>query len=318
MTPLEVSGRCSEVLGAIDRVIVGKDRELRVVLAALLAHGHVLIEDFPGLAKTLIASLLGEALGLGFRRIQFTPDLLPADVTGSFLYDQRSGAFEFRRGPLFTHLLLADEINRATPKTQSALLEGMQERQVTAEGETFPLESPFLVIATQNPVELEGTYPLPEAQLDRFLARVALGYPGREEERSILRRRIERRTDVASVPRVVTRGEFLSMQESLEHVHVEETIDAYVVDLARATREDARVTLGVSPRGTLALMKLSRAWAVLQGRDFVIPDDVKGMAVSAFAHRVGLKPELWVHNVSATEVIGDVLRQVPAPSAEAA
>jgi MoxR-like ATPase len=314
----EVAERCSEILDALARVVVGKEEVLRRLLAGVLANGHVLIEDYPGLAKTLIASLLGNALDLRFRRIQFTPDLLPGDITGSFLYDQREGRFEFRRGPIFTHLLLADEINRATPKTQSALLEAMQEGQVTVEGETFPLESPFLVVATQNPIDLEGTYPLPEAQLDRFIMQIAVGYPSREDEREILQRRRARRADAAQIQQVVSRDALLAMQAALEDVHVDESIEFYIVDLARATREDERVALGASPRGTLALLKLARAEAALRRSDFVTPDHVKAMAVPALAHRLVLRPELWVSKISAVDVVQDILNRVPTPKAEVA
>ena len=243
-----VAERVREVVATLGRIVVGKDDVLERILAGVLANGHVLIEDNPGLAKTLIARLLAQALDLGFRRIQFTPDLLPSDITGSFLYDQRESRFEFRAGPVFTNLLLADEINRATPKTQAALLEAMQEAQVTIEGQTFPLEQPFVVIATQNPIEMEGTYPLPEAQLDRFLLRVGIGYPGPEAEREILKRRRERRTDAAAVPTIVTRSELLAMQGALEDIFVSEALERYIVALAQATRVDPRVTLGASPR----------------------------------------------------------------------
>jgi MoxR-like ATPase len=308
-----VADRCQEVLAALGQVIVGKTDVLQQVLAGLLANGHILIEDYPGLAKTLIARLVAQTLDLGFKRIQFTPDLLPSDITGSFLFDQREARFEFRRGPIFTNLLLADEINRATPKTQSALLEAMQESQVTVEGERFPLEPPFLVIATQNPIELEGTYALPEAQLDRFLMRLAVGYPDPEEEVEILARRRRRREDPVSVAPVISRADLLAMQESLEDVHVAGVTERYIVDLVQATRTDHRVALGASPRGTLALLKLARALAALQRRDFVLPDDVKAMAVPALAHRLVLKPELWVARVSAAQVVQGLLTQVPAP-----
>jgi MoxR-like ATPase len=316
MTVGDVAERARDVLRVLGEVIVDKTEVLERILAALLVNGHVLIEDYPGLAKTLIARLFAQALDLRFTRIQFTPDLLPSDVTGSFLYDQRQGRFEFRRGPVFTNLLLADEINRATPKTQSALLEAMQENQVTVEGESFPLERPFLVVATQNPIEFEGTYPLPEAQLDRFLVRVAVGYPDEDEERLILERRRAREADEVSVSVVVSREELSAMQRALERVFVAEPIERYVVDLARATRTDRRVALGASPRGTLALLKLSRAYAALQGRDFVTPEDVKAMAVPALAHRVILQPELWISRVSSANVVTDLLGQVPTPKAE--
>ena len=313
-----VAERVREVVATLGRIVVGKDDVLERILAGVLANGHVLIEDNPGLAKTLIARLLAQALDLGFRRIQFTPDLLPSDITGSFLYDQRESRFEFRPGPIFTNLLLADEINRATPKTQAALLEAMQEAQVTIEGQSFPLEQPFVVIATQNPIEMEGTYPLPEAQLDRFLLRVGIGYPGPEAEREILKRRRERRTDAAAVPTIVTRAELLAMQGALEDIFVSEALERYIVALAQATRVDPRVTLGASPRGSLALLKLARAEAAIRGRDFVLPDDVKAVAVAALAHRLVLRPELWVSSTTPRHVVEGVLREVPAPAGEPA
>ena len=316
MTIGRVTERSGEIVGTLARVIVGKADVLERILAGILANGHVLIEDYPGLAKTLIARLFAQALNLSFKRLQCTPDLLPADVTGSFLFDQRQARFEFRPGPVFTHLLLADEINRATPKTQAALLEAMQEAQVTVEGESFRLEPPFLVIATQNPIELEGTYPLPEAQLDRFLMRVSVGYPSADEEQQILERRRQRRQDEAEVPAVVSRDEVLAMQRTLEDVFVSDAVERYVVDLVQATRTDHRVALGASPRGALALLKLARAWAVLRGRDFVTPDDVKAMAGSALSHRLILQPELWVSKLSAAQVVNDLLTQVPVPKAE--
>jgi len=311
----DVAARAREIVTTLARVVVGKDEVLERILAGVLANGHVLIEDVPGLAKTLIARMLAQALDLGFRRIQFTPDLLPSDITGSFLYDQREARFEFRPGPVFTNLLLADEINRATPKTQAALLEAMQESQVTIEGQSFPLEQPFLVIATQNPIELEGTYPLPEAQLDRFLLRVAVGYPGAEAEREILKRRRERRTDAAAVPTIVTRSELLAMQTALEDVFVSDPLERYIVALAQGHPGVGPRGLGASPRGSLALLKLARAEAALRGRDFVLPDDVKAVAVAALAHRLVLKPELWVTRATPTQVVETLLQQVPAPAA---
>jgi MoxR-like ATPase len=311
-----VADRCRDLRETLSQVIVGKDEVLERILAGILSNGHILIEDYPGLAKTLIARLFAQALDLDFKRVQFTPDLLPSDITGSFLYNQREGRFEFRRGPIFTSLLLADEINRATPKTQAALLEAMQESQVTVEGDRFPLEPPFLVIATQNPIELEGTYPLPEAQLDRFLMRLGVGYPDPEEEREILARRRQRREDAARVPIVVSRSDLLAMQEALEDVFVSEAVEKYIVDLVQATRADHRVALGASPRGTLALLKLARAQAALRRRDFVTPDDVKVMAIPTLAHRLILKPELWVSKISPIQVVTDLLSQVPTPRAE--
>jgi MoxR-like ATPase len=312
---VEVEACSREILAALTRVIVGKDQVLRQLLAGMLANGHILIEDFPGLAKTLIARLFGEAFDLSFKRIQFTPDLLPGDITGSFLYDQREARFDFRPGPIFTQLLLADEINRSTPKTQSALLEAMQEGQVTVEGHSYPLESPFLVIATQNPIDLEGTYALPEAQLDRFIMRISVGYPERDEEREILSRRRDRRSDEAHIATVATRQQLLDMQAALEDVHVDQSIEEYIVDITRATREDQRTALGASPRGSLALLRLARAEAALGRRDFVTPDDVKAMAVPALAHRVVLRPELWVSRVNPDAVIREILGQVPTPKA---
>jgi len=311
-----VTERSREILGALARVIVGKRDVLDRILAGVLANGHILIEDYPGLAKTLIARLFAQTLGLSFKRLQCTPDLLPADVTGSFIFDQREARFEFRPGPVFTHLLLADEINRATPKTQAALLEAMQEAQVTVEGESFRLEPPFLVVATQNPIELEGTYPLPEAQLDRFMIRVAVGYPTAEEERQILERRRERRQDEVALDPVVSREEVVAMQQALEDVFVADVVAQYVVDLAQAARGDHRIALGASPRGALALLKLARASAVLRGRDFVTPDDVKAMAAPALAHRLILQPELWVTKLSSAQVVDDLLTQVPAPKTD--
>jgi MoxR-like ATPase len=314
----DVEERCRAVLEALSGVIVGKSDVLRRIMAGILANGHILIEDYPGLAKTLIARLFAQALDLDFKRIQFTPDLLPSDITGSGIYDQKTGTFEFRRGPIFTSLLLADEINRATPKTQSALLEAMQEGQVTSDATSYPLDAPFLVIATQNPIDLEGTYPLPEAQLDRFLMRVAVGYPERDEERAILTRRRQRRQEATDIPKIVSRADLLALQQVLENIHVDEAIEAYIVDVARATREDPRVVLGASPRGSLSLMKLARAEAVLHRRDFVTPDDVKAMAIPALAHRLVLRPELWVARVSTVQVVGEILGRVPTPVTETA
>ncbi|HEX5988097.1 MAG TPA: MoxR family ATPase, partial [Nocardioides sp.] len=271
----EVSRRAAAVLDEVGRAVVGKREALELVLAGILAGGHVLIEDLPGLGKTLAARSFAQTLGLDFTRAQFTPDLLPADLTGSFIYDQKEGDFSFRAGPLFTGLLLADEINRTPPKTQAALLEAMQERQVTSEGVTRPLDRPFLVLATQNPIEYEGTYPLPEAQLDRFVLRTGFGYPSADAEWEMLDRRLGRGTDAVELREVVDRGTLLAMQRAIEEVHVDESIGRYVVDLVAATRESASVSVGSSPRGSLALVKLARCHAALAGRDFVTPDDVK-------------------------------------------
>jgi MoxR-like ATPase len=317
MTLTSVADRSRQIIETLKQVIVGKDEVLEQVLLGILANGHILIEDYPGLAKTLIARLYAQVTDLTFKRIQFTPDLLPSDITGSFLYNQREGTFEFRRGPVFTNLLLADEINRATPKTQAALLEVMQEQQITVEGERFVLEPPFLVIATQNPLELEGTYPLPEAQLDRFLMRLRVGYPTPSDEREILFRRRQRRQDNVDMPAAVTRAELLTMQAALEEVFMSEDVEQYIVDVTHATRQDSRVQIGASPRGSLALMKLARTYAALRGRDFVTPDDVKAMAIPALAHRLILRPELWITRVAEEDIIRDLLNKVPTPTAEA-
>jgi MoxR-like ATPase len=312
----DVGRRAMGLLDEVERAVVGKRAALELVLLGLLADGHVLIEDYPGLAKTVIARSFAQVLGLEFARIQFTPDLMPADVTGSSVFDQRSGTFDFRPGPVFCNLLLADEINRTPPKTQAALLEAMQERQVTVEGTTRPLPRPFLVIATQNPIEYEGTYPLPEAQLDRFLLRARIGYPDRDDERRILARRAARRSDEVALDRLADAAEVLAMQAALEQVHVAASIEYYIVDLVAATRDDRSVAVGASPRGTLALFKLARAHALLHGRDFVVPDDVKQVAVPALAHRLTLRPELWVQRVDPDEVVRGLLARVPAPAPE--
>jgi len=312
----EVAERCERIVTEVERAIVGKRRTLELVLTGFLADGHVLLEDFPGLAKTLIARSFAQVAELRFARIQFTPDLLPSDVTGSSIFDQRTGEFDFRPGPIFTNLLLADEINRAPPKTQAALLEAMQERQVTIEGVSNLLERPFLVIATQNPIEYEGTYPLPEAQLDRFILRTSIGYPSPDDEWLVLERRLERAADEIELEPVVGRDELLAMQRAIEHVHVAESIGRYMVDVADATRASPRAQVGASPRGTLALLKLSRCRAALQGRDFVTPEDVKSVAVPALAHRLVLKPELWIQRLSPEDVVRDLLDAVPTPPAE--
>ena len=303
----------SAVLDEIETVIVGKRGVLERVLWAVLSDGHVLIEDVPGLAKTLIAKSFAAALGLTFRRVQFTPDLLPADITGTHVFDRTTGQFLLRRGQIFTNVLLADEINRAPPKTQSALLEAMQERQATLEGETLKIEPPFLVLATQNPIEHEGTYPLPEAQVDRFLMRIDVGYPTRDQEVEILQRRRARRTDDAIVKAVTTPADVRALQAEVEGVHVDPAVEGYIVDLVAATRAHHQVEIGASPRGSLALLKLSRARAALASRDFITPDDVKAVAVPALAHRLLLKPDPWIRGVRANVVVQDVLGQVPVP-----
>lgn len=315
LTIAEAGATASRVLDAVGRVVVGKRDELSLVLAGILAGGHVLLEDLPGLGKTLAARSLARALGLDFARAQFTPDLLPADLTGSFVYQQTTGSFEFREGPIFTGLLLADEINRTPPKTQSALLEAMQERQVTVEGHTFPLPRPFHVLATANPVEHEGTYPLPEAQLDRFLLRLSFGYLTPDGEWDMLARRIARKREEAEVEVVCTADDLLAMQAAVEEVHVSEAVGRYVVDLVRATRDHQHVLVGASPRGSLALVLVARAVAAIHGRSFVTPDDVKRLAIPALAHRITLRPELWLTDFTPETVVRQVLDSVPVPDA---
>jgi len=308
--------RAAAVLDEVERAVVGKRDRLELVLAGLLADGHVLLEDVPGLAKTLTARSFAEVTGLRFARVQFTPDLLPSDVTGSSIWNQRDAEFAFRAGPIFTNILLADEINRAPPKTQAALLEAMQERQVSTDGETRVLEPPFLVLATQNPIEYEGTYPLPEAQLDRFLLRTGFGYPTADAEWEMLERRLERGVDEVELHSVVDRETLLAMQRAVEGVHVDESVGRYVVDLVAATRESPSVSVGSSPRGSLALVKLSRCRAALDARDFVTPDDVKSVAIPALAHRLVLRPELWVQRRSGEDVVREILDQVRTPATE--
>jgi MoxR-like ATPase len=303
----------ARIIAEVEQAIVGKRPLLRHILTAVLAGGHVLLEDYPGLAKTLIAKSFAAALGLEFRRIQFTPDLLPGDITGSYVYDRAQGRFELRKGPIFANILLADEINRASPKTQSALLEAMQEQQVTLEGETMTLPEPFVVIATQNPIEYEGTFPLPEAQLDRFLMKLAVGYPTPDEEQEILQRRRMRRSDTLAVGQVTGQEEVLALREAIEAVYVDTDIQRYIVLLVGATRHDTRVAVGASPRGSLALLKLARVQAALDGRDYVLPDDVKMFVGPVLSHRLLLAPDFWMQRRAADEVIADILRGVAVP-----
>jgi MoxR-like ATPase len=308
-----VASMSASLLDAVETIIVGKRPVLERILWAVLGDGHVLIEDVPGVAKTLMAKSFAAGLGLSFRRVQFTPDLLPADITGTHVFDRKSSEFVLRRGPIFTNLLLADEINRAPPKTQSALLEAMQERQVTLEGETLRLPRPFFVIATQNPIEHEGTYPLPEAQVDRFLLRIDVGYPTREEEAEILGRRRRRRTDDATIEPVTTPAQVLDLQAAIEDVYVDPAVERYIVDIVSATRDHHQVEVGASPRGSLAVMKVSRGRAAIAGRDFVTPDDVKAVAGPALAHRLILKPDPWIRGVRTAAVVEEVLAKVPVP-----
>jgi MoxR-like ATPase len=311
----EARARMGAVVDAVHSAVVGRDVALRLVTTGLVADGHLLFEDMPGLGKTLIAKSFAKALGLAFSRVQFTADLMPHDITGGETLDGEQRTIVFRRGPVFTNILLADEINRAPPKVQSALLEAMQEYQVTSERSTHALERPFLVLATQNPLELEGTYPLPEAQVDRFLMRLAVGYPTVEEERTILNRRTQRKTDDVDVPVVLRPGEFLAIQHAAEDVAVDPSVESYVVDLVGATRGDARAEVGSSPRGSLALLKLARARALLEGRDYVVPDDVKSLAVPALAHRIIVKPEPWIRGVRGPALVESALARVPVPKA---
>ena len=313
MNPEAVKAELQGVLDAVHQRVVGKNEALRTLLVGLLADGHVLLEDLPGLGKTLIAKSFASALGLCFHRIQFTADLLPTDITGGEVYDPPTGKFSFRPGPVFTHVLLADEINRAPPKVQSALLESMQEYQVTAGGTTYPLDRPFLVLATQNPIELEGTYALPEAQVDRFLLRLALGYPSPAEERLILSRRREARTDLPPLPQALGGERFRELQRLVEEVNLDGVLEGYIVDLVGATRMDARVEVGASPRGSLALAKCARAHALLEGRDYVVPDDIKALAVPALGHRLVIKPEPWIRGLRGPAVVSDSLSRVPVP-----
>jgi MoxR-like ATPase len=301
------------VLDEIERVVVGKRAALTLILTTVLARGHVLIEDLPGLGKTLIARSFAASLGLDFTRVQFTPDLLPADLLGSTVYDMQSGRFDFRPGPIFTNLLLADEINRTPPKTQAALLEAMAEGQVSIDGVTHGLPEPFIVLATDNPIEYEGTYPLPEAQLDRFAVRLELRYLSERDEASMLRRRLDRGSAQPIVNQVVDAHDLLAMRESVEQVSVHEDVLHYVVSLAAASRHHPQVAVGASPRAELDLVQLSRARALLLGRDYVIPEDIKALAVPAVAHRITLRPEMWVRKIQGSDVVEDLLRRLPVP-----
>lgn len=313
--PAVTTARCEAVLDEIGQAVVGKRAALSLILITVLARGHVLIEDLPGLGKTLIAKSFAAALGLEFTRVQFTPDLLPADLLGSTIYDMQSGRFEFRRGPIFTNLLLGDEINRTPPKTQAALLEAMAERQVSIDGATHRLPDPFLVLATDNPIEYEGTYPLPEAQLDRFAIRLELKYLSEPEEATMLRRRLDRGSAPATVQQIVDAPDLLAMQESVEQVTVHDDVLHYVVSLAAASRQHPQVAVGASPRAELDLVQLARARALLLSRDYVIPEDVKALAVPAMAHRISLRPEMWVRRVQGADVVDELLRRTPVPRA---
>lgn len=303
----------NEILNELSNAIVGKKDVLEMLLATFLANGHVLLEDFPGLGKTLISKSMATVLGLEFKRIQFTPDLLPQDITGTFIYDKDKKDFNFRKGPIFTQILLADEINRASPRTQSALLEAMQENQVTTEGQSMPLPKPFLVVATQNPIEYEGTFPLPEAELDRFALKISVNYPTEEEEITILKKRKERKQDNPILKNIISENEFLSMQNSIENIFVDESIEKYIVSIIFQTRKDTNISIGSSPRGSLMLYKVCRAYAAINGREFVIPDDVKKFVTPVLSHRIMLDPSLWLRKDAANDVLTRIIRTTPAP-----
>ena len=309
----KVSTITKQVMAEVERAVVGKRPLLEMMMASVLAGGHILLEDFPGLGKTLIARSFARALGLEFKRIQFTPDLLPGDITGGYIFNRTKNKFELRKGPVFANIILADEINRASPKTQSALLEAMQEGQVTIEGETLSLPEPFLVLATQNPIEYEGTFPLPEAQLDRFMLKLTVGYPSMEEEKLILRRRRERKQDEVELREVTKAAQLLQLREAVETVHVDADLETYIAAIVHATRADRRVAVGASPRGSLAFLKMARANAALDGRDFITPDDIKRYAAAVLTHRVILQPEHWMARQVTDDVIRDVLAKTPVP-----
>lgn len=310
----EVASLSSQVIQEVERAVIGKRNELEKIMTAILVPGgHVLLEDYPGLAKTLVANSFATALGMAFKRIQFTPDLLPGDITGGFIFDRLNNQFVLRKGPIFANLILADEINRASPKTQSALLEAMQEFQVTLEGETTHLPEPFIVIATQNPIEYEGTFPLPEAQLDRFIMKLAIGYPSRDDEKLIIHRRRERKTDAFDLKAITDANGLMGMRKAVEEVYVDPDIEQYIVDLILATRTHRQVVVGSSPRGSLALVKLSRAWAAMQGRSYVLPDDIKRYFSNVVSHRLILEPDLWTVRMASDKVIQEVISAIAVP-----
>ena len=308
-----VSSIAHSLMGEVAKVIIGKNENLRRVTVGILSNGNMLLEDFPGLAKTLLANTFAQALGCKFKRVQFTPDLLPSDIMGTYMYDQKTGEFKLRAGPLFANILLADEINRAPPKTQAALLEAMEEKQVTIEGVTHKLPAPFVVIATQNPIEQEGTYPLPEAQMDRFLMKMSMGYPDRAEEKAILARRKLRGKDSHDVEQITSPKKVVAMQKALETVHVHPAILSYIIEIVQRTREDHRVVNGASPRASQALFKSGRAAAAIDGRDFVIPDDIKGIALQIISHRINMKPEAKIRGITGMHIVRKILSEVPVP-----
>jgi MoxR-like ATPase len=302
-----------QILDEVEKAVIGKRKPLEKILTTILSGGHILIEDLPGLGKTLIAKSMAATLGLDFKRVQFTPDLLPTDITGGYIFDRNKSTFILRQGPIFANIILADEINRASPKTQSALLEAMQEQQVTLEGETIPLPDPFIVIATQNPIEYEGTFPLPEAQVDRFLTKVKIGYPTPSQEMEILERRHERQTDDVELEQITSAEELLVLRKAIENVHIAKEIERYIINLVDKTRDHPQIAIGASPRASLALLKLTRSWAALQGRNYVIPDDVKEFLIPTLEHRLILKPEMWLEEDAAVKIIQELLDTVPLP-----
>jgi MoxR-like ATPase len=310
----KIATTCNNLMNEVAKVIVGKEELLRYVMVGILSNSHILFEDYPGLAKTLLANTFARALGCTFRRVQFTPDLLPTDIIGTYIFDEKERDFKFRFGPIFTNILLADEINRAPPKTQSALLEGMQERQTTVEGITHKLPKPFVVLATQNPIEYEGTYPLPEAQLDRFIMKLNVGYPTRDEEVEIIKRRETRRKDDVDVTTITKPEDVIEMQHGVEYIKLHPAIRKYIVEIVTRTREDPRIMVGASPRGSLALFKLSKCFAALAGRDYVIPDDVKRVVVPALRHRLILRPEVKIRGVKSEDILEEILKSVPVPA----
>lgn len=310
----KVYSTCDKLIDEVSKAVVGKNNVLAYVMAGILSDGHMLIEDFPGLAKTLMAKTFAKTLGCTFRRVQFTPDLLPADILGTYVFEEKTSAFKLRAGPIFTNILLADEINRAPPKTQSALLEAMQEKQVTMEGVTHKLPEPFIVLATQNPIEYEGTYPLPEAQIDRFMMRLKIGYPNRKDEEEIIKRRKDRKKDDVDVNTVADPETVVEMQKTLENVHIDDSIQKYIVEIVVRTREDPRMLIGASPRGSISLFKLSRAFAILNKRDYVIPDDVKNVIIPVLAHRMILKPESRIQGIMTEDILRKIMNEVPVPA----
>jgi MoxR-like ATPase len=312
----EVAVTGENVLNEVERAFVGKRDLLKMIMAAVLAGGHILLEDYPGLGKTLLARSFATVLGLNFKRIQFTPDLLPGDITGGYILDRTQNQFQLRQGPIFANIVLADEINRASPKTQSALLEAMQEGQVTLDGESLHLPEPFLVMATQNPIEYEGTFPLPEAQLDRFMLKLSVGYPDVAEEKEILQRRHARRRDEVELGAVSSAEKLLGLRDAIESIHVDPDLEDYIVRLVHATRVDRRVAVGASPRASLAFLKMARAYAALNAREFVLPDDIKRFAVPILSHRIILTPEYWVARDVTGAVIADALSKTPVPVTE--